>query len=108
MNFKVLTLLLSVTLASTRVLKEEIASEIEQTNEVYRQYVEMDKSLKNVAQRGFKMLLPYIMEAEQNMNLTRSCRRNMFELLAGARRLSTWSIMCKYNILLSIETKVNR
>lgn len=64
-------------------------------SEIFRRYNEMNLELKALASKGVKMILPYVMEASERMNLSRTCTKNLIEFINGFRRLTTWSIQSK-------------
>lgn len=63
---------------------------------IYKKYIMIDKQLKSMAEQSVKKLLPYLLEATENVNISRTCSKNLFELITGFRRLANWSINCKY------------
>lgn len=78
----------------------------EEDRVVARKYMEMDKELKDIINGGVKRVLPMLMEASQNLNLSSKCMGNILQLTAGIRKLKLSAIQCKFINLFYISLYV--
>lgn len=92
--FVLLLIICNISVISSEDVFEDDYSEYNEN--VYRKYVKMDMQLKQIAERSVKKLLPYLLEAREHVNISASCTQNLFDLVNGFRKLTNWSLNCKY------------
>lgn len=63
---------------------------------VYKKYVKMDMQLKEIAEKSVKTLIPFLLKSREYVNVSAMCTKNLFDLIAGFRKLTSWSFNCKY------------
>lgn len=84
--------------SSESALENAIQEDYDDYNEnIYKKYIMIDKQLKSVVDQSLKKLLPYFLEAREHVNMSTTCSKNLFELVMGLRKLTNWSVNCKYD-----------
>ena len=63
---------------------------------IYDKYIELDRNVKNLVNYGVKLALPYIIEANEHVNLSSRCANNFFVLMSGIKMLKLSAIKCKF------------
>lgn len=83
--------------SSESASRKPIQDDYEEYNEnIYKKYIMIDKQLKSMVEQSVTRLLPYLLEAKEHVNISTNCTNNLFDLITGFRKLSNWSINCKY------------
>ena len=75
---------------------------------IYEKYIEMDKSLQSIIRNGVKNALPYVIEANEHLNLSSRCVSNLFTLTSEIRKLKLSAVKCKlwfYGSFYTISSK---
>lgn len=98
--FSVLLIFLAIYKSSESVLENAIQDDYDDYNEnIYKKYIMMDKQLQSVVEQNLKRLLPYLLEAREHVNVSTTCAKNLFDLVMGFRKLTSWSMNCKYVVI---------
>lgn len=71
------------------------AEDVDKDKFIYEKYIELDKNIKKYVNYGIKSALPYVMEANEHLNLTSRCGNNLFTLMAGIKKLKLSAVKCK-------------
>lgn len=75
------------------------AEDLNKDKFIYEKYIELDKNIKKYVNYGIKSALPYVMEANEHLNLTSRCGNNLFTLMASIKKLKLSAVKCKLHFL---------
>lgn len=71
---------------------EQSALESEDDRIIYKKYMDLDKQLKQLMNSGTKMILPFLMQATENVNISPRCAGNIMLLMNGIKKLKLSAI----------------
>lgn len=104
--FVLISLLVVINASSVNANSTEIKMENLEEEFAYQSYLDIDETLKMIVRSGVKMAYPYIIETNAHVNLTATCRRDIFHLISDVSKLKLSALKCEYFnfILLLSET----